>query len=373
MKGIKTLYQHLTNFLNGKKEDRRDALLWYDQLSDENVADREAIHAIQARTRDRILNSIQRERKQPIFRNIYRYAAGAAAILVCGYFVWHYYDKTEVIPMAQLAQVEPAQDRAIIVLEDGKELDLSQLAINQKLVVGNTVIIKDAQGKVSYLSTIEKGKSSQPNILRIPRAATYQLTLIDGTRVTLNSDSKLTYPSSFGDGDRIVELEGEAYFEVAHTHHNHKFVVKSKNQLITVLGTKFNVNAYPEYSDIKTTLVQGAVHVRAAGKSIVLAPNQQAIFNGNTLAVDEVDSDDILSWTKGQFCFDGSNTSAVLQEIARWYDVDVEYVEQHKIEKYIGKIPRNLPLDRLIDLLNYAELRTKAVSGNNKRIKLIIQ
>lgn len=373
MKDIKLLYQHLTNFLNGESTDRQVVSQWYDQLKNEDNEDQTVIDNIKNKGRIRILNTIQKDRKKIFLRKIYRYTA-AAAIIVGGYFVWISYDKGEgTVTDYQLSNVAPAQDRAIIVLEDGTEIDLSKLALNQSVSFGQSIISKDAQDKVSYLRNNSNSDKPLPNILHIPRAATYQLTLVDGTRITLNSDSKLTYPSFFGTGDRVVELEGEAYFEVAHTTHNNRFVVKSKNQSITVLGTKFNVNAYPEHSKIQTSLVEGSVNVRVKDKILVLAPNQQAILEGNKLVAKEVNIDDILGWTRGQFCFDGTNTADVLQEIARWYDIDIDYDQKNKIGKYIGKIPRNLSLDRLIDLLNYAGLHTEVVSTANKGIKIIIQ
>lgn len=371
MKQIKQLYQQLTNFLSTKEQGRREVTTWYDELSVESPKEESTVRDIQLRAKDRVFETLRREKIQLQLKRLYRGTA-AAAVVLGGYFVWNTLTQPEVATPEQLAQVEPAKQRAIIVLEDGKEIDLDQLAINQSLQVGQTLITKDEQGKIRYHNAIDGKEKIQYNSLRIPKAATYQLTLVDGTRVTLNSDSKLTYPSSFDAGDRIVQLEGEAYFEVTRTSNKSRFIVEVKNQKIQVLGTKFNVKAYPQDEKEQTTLAEGSVQVSLAGRKAMLKPHQQASSIGNSLETKAVNIDDVLSWTKGQFCFDGSNTVEVLQEIGRWYDIDIDYANKNSTAQYIGKIPRNLTLDQLIQLLNYAELRTKAVVGNDKRINLII-
>lgn len=369
---IKRLYQQLTNFLNTTESDRREVTSWYEDLNVNSTVDDTQIGHIQQQAKERILLSIKNEPKPFNVKHIYRWSAAAAVFLIGGYFIWNTINRPEIATLAQLAQVEPAKERAIIVLENGQEIDLDQLALNQSLQVGETIITKDAEGKVSYHNASDGKEKIQSNSLRIPKAATYQLTLVDGTRVTLNSDSKLTYPSSFGTGDRIVQLEGEGYFEVTKTNNKSRFIVEAKGQKIQVLGTKFNVKSYPQEKNEQTTLAEGSVQVTLAASTAILKPNQQASSIGQRLETKTVNIDDVLSWTRGQFCFDGTNTGEVLQEIARWYDIDIDYERKHNVAQYIGKIPRNLPLDRLIELLNYAELQIKAVVGTDKRINLTI-
>ncbi len=372
MKHAQRLYQQITNFLNAKEEDRREVITWYDNLeSDSLVQDAERTE-IQQRAKRRVFDTINTKQKRLGTRRLYRWSAAAAVFLVGGYFVWNALIREEVATKEQLAQVSPAKERAIIILEGGKEIDLDRLALNESLQVGEIIITKDAEGKVRYHNASDGKEKIQSNSIRIPKASTYQLTLVDGTRVTLNSDSKLTYPSSFGTGDRIVKLEGEGYFEVTKTDNKSRFVVEAKGQRIQVLGTKFNVKSYPQEENEQTTLAEGSVQVTLATSTAILKPNQQASSIDQRLVTKTVNIDDVLSWTKGQFCFDGTNTGEVLQEIARWYDIDISYERKNSTAQYIGKIPRNLSLDRLIELLNYAELDVRAVIGNNKRINLII-
>lgn len=278
----------------------------------------------------------------------------------------------EVATTSMLVDIAPAREHAVIVLENGQEVDLNILGLNQELKIGQIIIKKNKDGEVQYTDAANGKEKIQINSLRVPKAATYQLTLVDGTRVMLNSDSKLTYPSSFAAGDRVVKLEGEAYFEVTKTSNKSKFVVESTNQRIEVLGTRFNVKAYTSEDSEQTTLAEGSVKVVVNKQDALLAPNQQAVWTGRDLETRRVNVDDVLGWTRGQFCFDGTNTAEVLQEIARWYDIDVTYERTRRVDEYIGKIPRNLTLDRLIQLLNYAELKTKAVIRADNRINLII-
>ncbi|WP_164109954.1 MULTISPECIES: FecR family protein [Sphingobacterium] len=369
---IKQLYQQLTNFLNARGSDRREVTSWYDDLNTNAATDDTQIGHIQQRAKERVLFSIKNEAKPFNLKRIYRWSAAASVLLVGGYFIWNSMSLQEIATVEQLAQVEPAKERAIIVLEGGEEIDLDQLALNQSLRVGENIITKDAEGKVRYHNAADGKERIQFNSLRVPKAATYQLTLVDGTRVTLNSDSKLTYPSSFGTGDRIVQLEGEGYFEVTKTSNKSHFIVEARDQKIQVLGTKFNVKSYPQEDKEQTTLAEGSVQVFLDANTTILKPNQQASSIAQRLETKTVNIDDVLSWTRGQFNFDGTNTAEVLQEIARWYDIDIDYERKSNVAQYIGKIPRNLPLDRLIELLNYAELQTKAVLGKDKRINLTI-
>lgn len=371
MMNIKRLYQQLTCFLNSKGENRREITEWYDNLKVNNPLSSSEQSKIQLNAKERIEQSIKGEPVRINLKRIYGWSA-AAIVIFGGYFFWNILFKMDVATQADLAQISPAKERAIIILEDGKEIDLDQLNMNQSIQVGQTIITKDEQGKVRY-HDVESGKEKvQMNSLHVPRAATYQLTLVDGTRVTLNSDSKLTYPSSFGMGDRVVQLDGEGYFEVTKTNNRSKFIVQTNKQRIQVLGTKFNVKSYLQEEKELTTLAEGSVKVSVGAHSIMLIPNQQASSSGQSLDKKDVDVEDVLSWTKGQFCFDGSNTEEVLREVARWYDIEIKYERKATAAQYKGKIPRNLSLDKLVELLNYAELKTNAQIGSNRRINLTI-
>ncbi len=376
MNDVRPFYRKLIGFLNLKNQDKQDVIDWYDSLPNQSSLTDNDMLAIEQRAKLRVMASIQRAPRVVRLKPWLRLTVAAAALLLVGFFTMRYFNQPDIASSQMLASISPAKDRAIIVLDNGQEIDLDLLASNQPIQVGQSIITKNAQGQISYQDASTGKEQVQINSLRVPKAATYQLTLTDGTRVMLNSDSKLTYPSNFGAGDRVVQLTGEAYFEVAKTAHKSKFIVESANQRVQVLGTKFNVKSYSQGEGTQTTLAEGSVLVSAkAGlaKPVLLKPSQQTVLVDNNLFVKRVNLADVLGWMNGQFCFNGSNTVEVLAEIARWYDIDIKYEGKANTVQYEGKIPRNLSLDRLIELLNYAELKTKAFIDDNKRINLLIK
>lgn len=376
MNDVRPFYRKLIGFLNLKNQDKQDVIDWYDSLPNQSSLTDNDMLAIEQRAKLRVMASIQRAPRVVRLKPWLRLTVAAAALLLVGFFTMRYFNQPDIASSQMLASISPAKDRAIIVLDNGQEIDLDLLASNQPIQVGQSIITKNAQGQISYQDASTGKEQVQINSLRVPKAATYQLTLTDGTRVMLNSDSKLTYPSNFGAGDRVVQLTGEAYFEVAKTAHKSKFIVESANQRVQVLGTKFNVKSYSQGEGTQTTLAEGSVLVSAkAGlaKPVLLKPSQQTVLVDNNLFVKRVNLADVLGWMNGQFCFNGSNTVEVLAEIARWYDIDIKYEGKANTVQYEGKIPRNLSLDRLIELLNYAELKTKAFVDDNKRINLLIK
>ena len=208
------------------------------------------------------MNSIN-EKPKRVLNNYWLRIAAAAVLLIVGYFGWLQYQKEEIPQLAsatQLAAIKPAQERAIITLENGQEIDLDQLAINEQVHVGDIIIIKDSKGQVSYINS--KTGEPQMNSIRVPKASIYTLALSDGSKVTLNSESKLSYPSQFEGQVRKVKLEGEAYFEIQKTADHKQFIVETDLQEIEVLGTKFNIKAFDFDDENFSTLAEGSVKVR---------------------------------------------------------------------------------------------------------------
>lgn len=376
MKQVKHIYKLITLFLNRQEspQERRALFDWMDALPSEQERGEQELIEMRKNTRRRLLSTINKSQKSIRISRIVRYSSVAAAILMIGFLVVRYWPVTEQeASKSLLASIPPGHETAIITLADGQQINLDQLALNQSVQVGGTVISKDAQGKVSYRDVVTGKQQVQRNTLYTPKGATYDLMLSDGTLVSLNADSKLIYPSSFEGGDRVVELEGEAYFHVQKTTNKARFIVKAGQEQTEVLGTKFNVNAYAK-EQIQTALEEGSVVVsrKDRGQSVHLKPNEKAQTVQGKLVASAVNMEDVLGWKRGQFCFDGTNTAAVMQEIARWYDIDVSYERIDRGPQYSGKIPRNISLEKLIELLNFADLKTKAVVGSGNRIHLII-
>lgn len=364
-------------FLANKESDAEKAgiIHWYDDLSTNAPIAQSAVAKTKKRAKKKLMNSIN-EKPKRVLNNYWLRIGAAAVLLIVGYFGWLQYQKEEIPQLAsatQLAAIKPAQERAIITLENGQEIDLDQLAINEQVHVGDIIIIKDSKGQVSYINS--KTGEPQMNSIRVPKASIYTLALSDGSKVTLNSESKLSYPSQFEGQVRKVKLEGEAYFEIQKTADHKQFIVETDLQEIEVLGTKFNIKAFDFDDENFSTLAEGSVKVRnkESLKEGILKPGQQAFQQkGAEFSVKTVDVEKVLGWTNGQFIFDGDNNHDTFKEIGRWYDIEIEYQQSLKIDQYLGKIPRNLPLDKLIDLLKYAELTVEARVVKNNRIKLHI-
>ncbi|MGE8423205.1 MAG: FecR family protein, partial [Sphingobacterium siyangense] len=348
---------------------------WFEKQSENGISETEFAD-IQNNAKKSLIKEIQNPTRKIIQLRTVRYIAIAASILLIGFSILQFWPKPEILATtAQLASIPPGKERAIIILGNGKRIDLEHLSLNQSIQTGDVIIKKDGKGQISYHDVKTGQISIQKNSMYTPKGATYDLTLSDGTLVTLNADSKISYPTSFDNGNTEVELQGEAYFHVQKTTNRSKFIVKTRGQKIEVLGTRFNVNAYPETDRTQTTLEEGSVVVSAQDvpqSNIYLKPNEQATLQHGTLNSRHIDLEEVLSWKKGQFYFNGNNTEEVMQQIARWYNIDITYRRSKSKEQYTGTIPRNLSLNKLIELLNYADINTKALVGDNSRIKLII-
>jgi transmembrane sensor len=149
-----------------------------------------------------------------------------------------------------------------------------------------------------------------------------------------------------------VEITGEAYFEVAH---NPKmpFHVKINETDIQVLGTHFNVNAYPDEKDIRTTLLEGSVKIANRTNTILLKPGEQGIGNaqGVLSRKSDVDIEKIMAWKNGWFEFDQTDLTGIMRQVSRWYDVDISYEGNMKDDKFGGRINKNLPLSDIMKSL----------------------
>jgi ferric-dicitrate binding protein FerR (iron transport regulator) len=178
--------------------------------------------------------------------------------------------------------------------------------------------------------------------------------------VWLNNVSSLRYPTSFVGSDREIELTGEAYFEIAKDA-TRPFIVKAKDEQVTVLGTSFNVMAYPDEGGTQTTLLTGAVEVRTSSRLAHLKPDEQAqVREGGELNVLKgVPAEDIVSWKNGFFYFGRASFAVVMRQLARWYDVDVVYEDKAPDLEFGGKIDRSLPLSDLLKFLDKNQIHLR--------------
>lgn len=253
-----------------------------------------------------------------------------------------------------LSDVAPGGDNATLTLADGSSYELNQLGKKAVLRKGNLKIEKTKDGLL-VVSVLQQSSGSSPsmNTITTPRGGQYEVVLPDGSRVLLNAASSLKFPDFFDGNKRQVELTGEAYFEITHLAAK-PFLVKSNHATIQVLGTQFNVMAY-DPGQIKTTLVEGSVNLKSSTSAVMLIPGEQGVMSNNgNINRRKVDVDKEISWRKGWFSFNESSIENVMDEISRWYDVDVLYAHKMPHKEITGRVPRNAKLSVVLDMLQYS-------------------
>jgi transmembrane sensor len=265
----------------------------------------------------------------------------------------------------------PNKTRAQITLADGTTVYLDEVANGQLADVNGVKLVKTGDGKIEYSpSTSAQGESLvvsgelKYNTLSNPRGSkVIDMRLSDGSRVWLNAGSTITYPIVFTGNERKVTMSGEGYFEVSTKYDaggtiKQPFIVSKGDVSVTVLGTHFNVNAYDDEPEIRVTLLEGSVRVQPVAdskKSVVIKPGEQAqvmVSNPSTpLRVNkDVDTDEVMAWKNGMFSYQGTDLNTVMRQVARWYDVEIEY-ETTIDEKFYGDISRNTNMSNLFKML----------------------
>jgi transmembrane sensor len=254
----------------------------------------------------------------------------------------------------------PGSNKAVLTLANGSTILLDDAEKGMLAEQGNTKIIKSANGNLIYNTGSAAAEDIVYNTLATPRGGQYEVVLPDGTRAWLNAQTSLKFPTVFSGKTREVELSGEAYFEVA-KRKDAPFVVLVKHTRVTVLGTHFNVNGYGDEKNMLTTLLEGSVKFSNGPTDQLLQPGQQAVYNTttNSLAVKKVDVNQVIGWKNGVFEFDNMDLSAMLRQISRWYDVDIQYEPRGEEIKFGGAISRKLNLSDILRLLETNEVHFK--------------
>jgi len=267
----------------------------------------------------------------PLTRRILRYVAILIPLIIASFFTYQRFIKVE--PETQLTELEidhqPGSSKAILVLADGNIVILEEE--EEIKTESEDIEISNNKREIIYSSS-KKGIRAQKlsfNTLKIPRGGEYQLSLSDGTKIWLNSESEIKYPIRFSNKKREVFLKGEAFFEVAENQ-DVPFIVNASDISVNVLGTSFNVRAYSDESQIRTTLVTGKVMFRdtETEKEIHLMPNEQAVTTSHETVVRSVDVNQYIAWKDGRILFEENTVEEIFNDLSRWYDIDIEYTNQ---------------------------------------------
>ncbi|HJT74610.1 MAG TPA: FecR domain-containing protein [Chitinophaga sp.] len=302
------------------------------------------------RIETRLLQDISREKIIPLHKRFrLGWAAAAAVLLLAGAIYYMYNASTGKGPVAGLVQedtadIAPGRNKAVLTLSNGDEVTLDS-AGNQVISQGQTVI-RQRNGQLHYAAGADDAVVY--NTLTVPRGGQFNIILPDGSHVWLNAASSLKYPTAFKEGQRMVELQGQGYFEVS-PNAKQPFFVKVNNMEVLVLGTRFDVMAYPDENSINTTLIEGLVKVNQHK----LQPGQQAVLDPATgaMTIRAADVEQVIAWKTGFFEFDNARLSDILRQLSRWYDIDISYNQEEPDRRLGGRISRNLPLSDILHML----------------------
>ena len=315
----------------------------------------------------KISNRVQGKKTKPvqaIRRNMMRYAAAAIILFLLGGAVYYLINNKKEPGMSMASQpgnlpvhdLAAASEKATLILNDGSTLVLDNSSNGEIVKQGNATVIKE-DGLLAYNS--DNGKSSSTifyNTLKTGKGEHYSsLVLSDGTKVWLNAVSSIRFPASFTGKERLVEVTGEVYFEVA-KNVSLPFRVLARGSEIEVLGTKFNINAYEDESTIKTSLVEGSIRLRWEREERILNPGQQVIMQKDAplQLIEDADLEEVTAWKNGRFKFSGTPIEEIMRQVARWYDVEIQY--EGKVSHHaVASISRTVPVSKLLQLLELTD------------------
>jgi len=260
--------------------------------------------------------------------------------------------------IAQTTMIKPGSNNAILILGNGQKVALKNhvpVSINED--DGTAVSNKDEILAYKHTGKANAGQEVIYNTIVVPRGGEYQLVLADGSKIWMNSASSLRYPTSFSGGERKVYLSGEAYFEVA-KNAKMPFIVKTDKAEVQVLGTHFNVKAYDDEDLCKTTLLEGSVKVHSSAAANEIKPGEQAIINGTgqQKITSDINVDEEVAWKNGLFMFTKADIKDVLQQVSRWYDIDVVYEGKVPELQFTGQLSRKVDFYGFTNILKYAGL-----------------
>ncbi len=349
-------------YLNGNcsEEERRFVETWYNQAIDEQIGIRPSVT------------------RMARFRPYYLAAALIVTAFAFGFYFYFLNEPNDnsSSPASHVNKdIQPGGNKAQLTLANGQRIQLS----GEKeglIITGNEMTYSDGSSVVG-LDNKGTGAHVATQTLRLstPKGGQYHIILSDGTKVWLNSASALTYPAVFDGNDREVILEGEGFFSVDNRQSTviskKPFIVTTRGQKATVLGTEFNISAYADETAIKTTLLSGSVKITVlpgntpdqslitSHQSLILKPNEQSIFTATGIEVKDADIESSIAWKNGLFHFENTSLEDMMKQISRWYDLDVRYADGVPQARFTGKMRRNLALSEVLSFLKGSDIQFK--------------
>ncbi|MES3016814.1 MAG: FecR domain-containing protein [Bacteroidota bacterium] len=340
-------------------EEQTELNDWYHNLNfkdeqfDPLVADKEFLFSdFKAR--------LQTTSRVSVLHRISTYIAAAVIVFIISAGLWFMKKEPQpelvkAVPKKEL--IKPGGNKAFLTLADGSRISLTDAPDGAIATQAGIQVTKTKDGQLVYkvlASADAHTENVKFNTIHTPRGGQYQVMLPDGSRVWLNAASSLKYPTHFTGAERRVELEGEGYFEIAQNKLM-PFRVVSNDQVVEVLGTHFNVNAYSDEKSMVTTLLEGSVKVNTArGKTQLMKPGQQnELYANGDMKLSAVNTELAVAWKDGKFIFRNEELESVMRKIARWYDVEIEYEKGVPQKTVWGNVSR---FDDVSDILELIEL-----------------
>jgi transmembrane sensor len=346
--------------VHGKWSPELENAMW--QVIQKNKTEKPELSLIAGNAGNQISSSLKTRKRLIAYLSI-------AASLSCIFYFWlNRPVHQKMIPASsdqKQTVILPGTNKAILTLGDGSHIVLDSSHNGQIAKMGNASFRKSGGTlRVSFLTGKTSDQEPEEAVITTPRGGQFELILPDGSKVWLNSASSLRFPSVFKSKQREVKLDGEGYFEIA-PNAKMPFIVSVNDMKVSVLGTHFDIMAYPDEKDINTTLFEGAVNVSKGTQTKQLKPGQQASMAnaGDQLNVSQADLQKAIAWKNGLFQFDHTDLSTIMRQLARWYDIEIIYQTKPDTVGLGGSISRNLDLNGALRMLEANSINHFKIEG----------
>lgn len=372
----------LRYFSDAENEDLLKSLIKKESTFNDEIMNDSDHSVLLNETYEKIKSAITRNKRQnqaivvPFYKQIwFRAAAVVVFLFLTGATAFFYFNRQQDKVIAHIEEIhqdkdiQPGKNSAVLTLSNGTQILLDS-AVNGALAQQGNMRVLKFNGRIAYKA--DEGNSNvKPvyNTITTTRGNEYLLILADGTKAWLNAASSIHFPTAFSGNERKVEITGEVYFEVAHDR-SKPFKVEFSNATgekgeVEVLGTHFDVNAYPDETNIKTTLLQGSVKVSQSDKIQMLSPGQQAIISSDKITLKkDIDVAQITAWKNGYFLFNNTDIQSIMRQVSRWYDIDVSFEGKIPSDGFTGKILRNVPLSKFLKVLEMNDVKVRRDGRN---------
>ncbi len=332
---------------------------WYNSMNYNHPVNVDEFESIKRLTWD----ALNPQLRKP--RSFYPYAAifwGLLFLSIATYFIFQNYtkDSSRITP-----KIQPVGYRAMLLIGSKDSVDLNALQVGKTVNARGIRIKKLDNGTIAYEVQSVDNNTNTLNKLIVPRGGQFKIRLADSSLVFVNSESELEFPSQFKGNERRIKMVGEGYFEVAKNKQK-PFIVESKEQQVTVLGTKFNIHAYRNEKNITTTLIEGKVRVSSPQGQAILQPGDQAIYNGHGIQVSLAKNTTTLTWKDDIFVFDSETLGNIMQQLSRWYSIEVQFANKDIRQiRFTGSISKHQDIDQVLRLLEITG-KVKFIIDNKK-------